>query len=159
VLREVSLNRYGNFPLLLNKGGLAVRFLGGICSPRCGSCGRPEPPRRDDDEALEALGPDPHTWQRAVAAQRTPAGCQDVSHQADGQDVGQRLGSEAPPGAVARQLGIHRTLRCRELREVQAVERRDRHPRQVEAERKGGDPRDQSLLQVDLEQVPAAART
>ena len=43
------------------------------------------------------------------------------------------------------------------MREVQAVERRERHPRRVEAERLSGDPRDQPRLQVDVEGVLAPA--
>ena len=86
-----------------------------------------------------------------------PARCQDVSDQVDGQDVGQRLGGERPPGAAGGQLGIHRPHRGPEVRQVQAVERRDRQPRRVEVERLGGDPRDQPRLQVDVQRVLAAA--
>ena len=86
---------------------------------------------------------------------RGPAGRQDVPDQVDGQDVGQRLGGEPPPGAAGGQLGIHRQHRGPEVREVQAVERRDRQPRRVEVERLGGDPRDQPRLQEDVEPVEA----
>ena len=59
----------------------------------------------------------------------------------DGQDVGQRLCDERTPDAAGRQLGVHRRHRGPQVREVQAVERRDSDPRRVEAERLGGDPR------------------
>ena len=79
-------------------------------------------------------------WQRAVPPARRPAGGQDVPDQVDGQDVGQGLGGEPPPaGAAGGQLGVHRPHRGPELRQVQGVERRDRHPRRVEAERLGAD--------------------
>ena len=102
-------------------------------------------------------GAEPPPRQRAVPPARGPAGCQDVSDQVDGQDVGQRLGGEPPPGAAGRQLGVHRPHRGPEVREVQAVERRDRQPRRVEVERLGGDPRDQPRLQEDVERVEAPA--
>ncbi|MBV8270232.1 MAG: hypothetical protein JO252_28235, partial [Planctomycetaceae bacterium] len=78
--------------------------------------------------------------------------------QVDGHDVGQRLGGEPPAGAAGRQLGVDRPHRGPEVREVQAVERRDRQPRRVEAERLGGDPRDQPRLEEDVERVLAPAR-
>ena len=84
-------------------------------------------------------------------------GARTCADQVDGQDVGQGLGGEPPPGAAGRQLGIHRQHRGPELREVQAVERRDRQPRRVEVERLGGDPRDQPRLQEDVERVRAPA--
>src|SRR5271157_6488119 len=42
--------------LMGNCKGVAVRFLGGSCGVLCDSCGRPEPTRRDADEALEVTG-------------------------------------------------------------------------------------------------------
>jgi hypothetical protein len=39
-----------------NRKGLALGFLGGICDLLGDSCGRPELPRRDADEALEVTG-------------------------------------------------------------------------------------------------------
>ena len=85
----------------------------------------------------------------APSRPRRPAGRQDVPDQVDGQEVGQGLGGEPPPGAAGRQLGVHRPHRGPEVREVQAVERRDRQPRRVEVERLGGDPRDQPRLQEE----------
>jgi len=87
------------------------------------------------------------------------ARCRDMPDQVDGQDVGQGLGGERPAGAAGRQLGIHRRQRGPKVREVEAVERRERHPRRIEAERLGGDPRDQLRLEVDVERVlgPAPA--
>src|SRR3981189_1569307 len=38
-----------------NARGFAGRFLGGTCGPLCDPCGRPEPPRRDADEAPEVM--------------------------------------------------------------------------------------------------------
>src|SRR5262249_38749611 len=50
------LDRGAN-PLIMGNGkGAALRCLGGACGPGCDSCGRPEPPRRDTDQALEATG-------------------------------------------------------------------------------------------------------
>src|SRR5438105_8708977 len=43
--------------LLIGNGkGGALPFLGGTCGPLGDSCGRPELPRRDADEALEVTG-------------------------------------------------------------------------------------------------------
>src|SRR5262249_47478887 len=39
-----------------NGKGVALRFLAGTCGLLGGSCGRPELPRRDADEALEVMG-------------------------------------------------------------------------------------------------------
>jgi hypothetical protein len=84
--------------------------------------------------------------------------CQDVPEQVDGQEVGQGLGAEVPPGAAGRQLGVHGQHRGPEVRQVQAVERGDRQPHWVEVERLGGDPRHQPWLQVDVQLVLAPAR-
>ena len=93
----------------------------------------------------------------AVPAALKPAGCHDVPEQVDGQDVGQGLGGKRSPGAAACQLGAHRR-HCRpKVGELQAVQWRDRQPRRIEVERLGGHPPDQPRLQVDAEQVPAAA--
>ena len=82
---------------------------------------------------------------RHVLAPRSPArglaGRQDVPDHVDGQDVGKRLGGERAPGAGG-QLGTHRPNRGPEVRQVHAVERRDRQPRRVEVKRSSGDPRD-----------------
>ena len=80
-------------------------------------------------------------------------GRQDVSNQIDGQHVGQGLGGEPPPDAAAHQLGIHGRQRGPEMREVQAVDRRDRYPRRIEVERLGSDPRDQPRLQIGVERI------
>jgi hypothetical protein len=42
-------------PLTSNGKGVAVRFLGGACGLLGDSCGRPELPRRDADQALEVM--------------------------------------------------------------------------------------------------------
>src|SRR5258707_3828749 len=39
-----------------NGKGVALRFLGGTCGLLGDSCGRPELPRRDANEALEVVG-------------------------------------------------------------------------------------------------------
>ncbi len=54
-------------------------------------------------------------------------GAEDMADQVDGQNVGQRLGGEPPAGGIGRQFVIHRQHRGPELREVQAVERGERH--------------------------------
>src|SRR5262249_14104691 len=50
--------------------GVAVRVLGEGCAPLCDSCGRPELPRRDADEALEVAG--------ELALVREPGPCRDL---------------------------------------------------------------------------------
>ena len=86
------------------------------------------------------------------------AGAGGVADQVDGQDVGQRLGGERTPGGVSHQLVIHRQHRAAELWEVQAVERRQRQLRWVEAERLGRYPPDQPRLQEDMQFLLAPAR-
>ncbi len=102
-------------------------------------------------------GAEPRSGERAGPPANGLAGCRDVPDQVDGQDVGQRLGGQPPPGAAGRQLGqlgIRRQHRGPQVRQVQAVQRRERHPRWVEAERLGGDAPDQSRLQVGVQRVP-----
>jgi hypothetical protein len=60
----------------------------------------------------------------------------------DGQDVGQGLRGQRPPGGAGSQLGVDRPHRGPQLWQVQAIQRRHRQPRRVEAERLRGDPRD-----------------
>jgi hypothetical protein len=62
------------------------------------------------DDGPELALPEPAVW---IACR--PARRRDVSDQGDGQDVGQRLGGELPPGVVGPQLGIHRLHRGPEL--------------------------------------------
>src|SRR5262249_19579900 len=42
--------------LMRNSKGVVVRFLGGVCGRVGDSCGRPELPRCDADQALEVMG-------------------------------------------------------------------------------------------------------
>jgi hypothetical protein len=77
-----------------NAKGVALPFLGGTCGLLGDYCGHPELPRRDPDQALEAMG------ELAL---------------------------------------VHRSQSGPRVREVQAVDRRDRPPRRVEVERLGGE--------------------
>ena len=86
----------------------------------------------------------------APSRPRRPAGCRELADQVDGQKVGQGPGGEPPPGAAGGQFGAHRFHPGPELGQVQGVQRRHRQPRRVEAERLGGDPRDQPRFQVDV---------
>src|SRR5262245_3940177 len=56
----LTLNRrgvsYPPTPLIGNGKGVALWVLGGACGLLGDSCGRPEPPRRDADYALEVAG-------------------------------------------------------------------------------------------------------
>jgi hypothetical protein len=63
-------------------------------------------------------GAEPPPRQPSVSPARRALGCQDVPDQADGQDVGQRLGGQWPPGAAGGQLGIHRPHRGPEVWQV-----------------------------------------
>ena len=100
-------------------------------------------------------GSEPPRRQRAVPPALNSAGCQEMSEQVDGQDIGQGLGGEPSPGVAGSQFSVHRPHRGPELWEVQAVERRDGDPCRIEVERLGGDPRDQSRFEEDVEPVEA----
>ena len=145
--------------LVRRQPGGGLELPGEVVGVEAGDRGHLLQGRAGVEVLLDVLdhGAEPPPRQHAVPPALGPAGRRDVADQVDGQDVGQRLGGKRPPGAAARQLGVHRRHRGPEVGKVQAVQRRDRQPRRVEVERLGGDPRDQPRLQVDAEQVPAAA--
>jgi len=58
------------------------------------------------DDGPKSAPREPAVW---IAFRR--AGRRDLSNQVDGQDVGQRIGGEIPPGVAGVQLGIYRLHR------------------------------------------------
>src|SRR5262245_27849055 len=70
----LTLNRrgvsYPPTPLIGNGKGVALWVLGGACGLLGDSCGRPEPPRRDADDALEVV--------RELALVREPGAQRDL---------------------------------------------------------------------------------
>src|SRR5215468_2036464 len=80
-----------------------------------------------------------------------------VANQVDGEQGGQGLGGETAPGGAGRELVIDRQHRGPQLRELQTVQRRQRHARGVEIELLRGDPCDQFRLQEDVKGVRVTA--
>ena len=102
-------------------------------------------------------GPELPPRQRTVRPTGRGAGGGGVADQVDGEQVGQGLGGEPASGGTGRQLVIHRKHRGPQLREVQAVERGERHARGVELECLCGDPCDQPRFKEDNERVKSPA--
>src|SRR5262245_2316868 len=95
--------------------------------------------------------------ERAVRPTSRIPGGGGVANQVDGEQVGQGLGGETAPGGAGRELVIDRQHRGPQLREVQTVQRRQRHARGVEIELLGGRPCDQFRLQEDVKGVRVTA--
>src|SRR5262249_28231666 len=136
------LDASGDDVLVRWQSGGPLELPGEVVGTQTGDHGHLLQGRAGVEVFLDVLddGAEPCSRERAGPPVRGLAGCQDVPEQVDGQDVGQGLGSQRSAGATGRQFGVYRRHRGPQMREVQAVQWRQRQPRRVEAERPGGDP-------------------